>query len=374
MLATVLLLIAQADGFDRLEGRALADVPRSADARRRDALTIAELGALPNVLPGARSPIVVVKTDEGNPARLMLAPALRKPPGGRGEPVPILVIERLDTFEAGPATRRLARGRDLILFDGFRLDLDSGQVVPEGQGGDVQFVASGEGGPRLIVLKPAALFTLEKSPLPGAAEAARPSAGRAVVKGDFAGVYRLYANGQGTGRLELKVDEAGVVSGRLRSDQTGGTYKVTGQAAGDPPNKVRFAIDLPRTRPEYDGFLFVEGKGAIAGTFLLLDRTFGFFAVREGGTLAPDDDDAARGFEGADPGRVAIEVTADGTRIDGKPVDRGAVVEAMKAALRAHPGASAQIRAEPDVPVARILGLVEALREAGATSIRVGPK
>ena len=117
----------------------LAGLPRSDAAEARRSLTMADLGHLPNVLAGTRSAVVVVRTDEGNYARLQVAPALRNPPEGQGDPVPILVVERFDTFEAGPATKRIARGRGLTLFDGFRLDLDSGQVVPEGQGGDLLF-------------------------------------------------------------------------------------------------------------------------------------------------------------------------------------------------------------------------------------------
>jgi hypothetical protein len=225
-----------------------------------------------------------------------------------------------------------------------------------------------------VALKPAEMFTLTKSPL-AKPDAARPSSGRAVAKGDFAGTYRLFANGQTSGRLELAVDGEGIVSGRLRSDQTGGSYRVTGQVAADAPNRVRFAVDLPRTRPEYDGFLFVEGKGAIAGTFVMLDRTFGFFAVRDGGPLVPDGEEQdPKAFDETRPGRVAIVVTAEGLTIDGKPGDEAAVTEAMRAALAAEPQAWASLKAAPDVPAAKMLGLMERLREAGATAVRIGPR
>src|SRR5947209_1091735 len=86
----------------------------------------------------------------------------------------------------GLAARR-ARGKDLILFDGFQVDLDSGQVVPEDQGGDLQFRAKGEGGPRLLGLGKAKLYTLTKAPILESAADARPTLGRAVLPGDFAG-------------------------------------------------------------------------------------------------------------------------------------------------------------------------------------------
>lgn len=372
MLFAALILLGFVDDFDRLDGSALSGIPKSSDATRTESLSVKELGNMPSVLAGSRSPLVIVRTSELNPARLLVSPALRNPPEGKGEPIPILVIERFDTFEAGPATKRIARGRDLILFDGFRFDLDSGQVVPDGQGGDIQFLATGDGGPRLVSLKPATMFTVGKSPLSKEAKANQPSSGRVVTKSDFAGIYRLFANGQSSGRLELNVDESGVVTGRLRSDQTGGSYKVTGQAGGDSANKIRLAIEFPRTRQEFDGFLFVEGKGAISGSFLLLDKPYGFFAVREGGTLVPDGDDLGqKPFEDSKPGKFAISMTPSGCAIDGKPIEDAAIIKAFQTAQAADPSTWIQIESSPDVPAANLLKLTEALRDAGANHIRL---
>src|SRR4051812_17328853 len=102
-------LLGAADDFDRLEGAPLSAAVKSSEAKSAESLTIAEIGNLPNVLSGTRTALIVVKPGEGNPARLLVSPALRKPPGVQGDPVPILVVERFDTFEAGPATKRLAR-------------------------------------------------------------------------------------------------------------------------------------------------------------------------------------------------------------------------------------------------------------------------
>ncbi len=372
MLAVILLLIGIVDDFDRLEGPALSGIAKSADATKRDHLSISDLGNLPNVLEGSRSPLIIVKTDEVNPARLLVSPALRKPPGGQGEPVPILVIEKFDTFEAGPATRRIARGRDVILFDGFRLDLDSGQVVPDGQGGDIQFLATGEGGPRLVALKPATMYTLTKSPLAKEIKANQPTSGRTIAKSDFSGLFRLYANGQTSGRLELQVEEGGAVNGRFRSDQTGGAYKVTGQAGGESANKIRLAIEFPRTRQEFDGFLFVEGKGAITGSFLLLDKPYGFFAVRDGGTLVADGEDVGKTtFDETKPGKFVIIITSKGSSMEGKPIEEAAILVAFKSALAADPSISVSIESPKNLPAATMLKLAEALRSAGATVIRL---
>lgn len=288
-----------ADDFDRLDGPALAGVPKDASAHASASLSVHDLERLPRVLPGTRSAVIVAETGEGNVARLMVSAALRRPAGAgpragepaeteaaQAEPVPILVLERFDTFEGGAARTRLARGREVVLFDGFRYDLDTGQVVPEGQGGDVRFVA-GDGG-RLEALSGAKLYTLTASPLANAARPGAPSAGRTVVASDFAGCYRLFANGQASGSLELRVEEGGAITGRFRSDQTGNSYPVTGQTASDRPEWAHFEVEFPRSRQEFDGRLWTEGKGAMSGTARLLDREFGFFAIREGGRIVPE--------------------------------------------------------------------------------------
>ena len=140
---------AWAEEFERIEGEALAGVPRSKEATPHGQLTVGEIDALPNVLRESRSALLVATTDQGNLTRMLVSPALRRAPGSTKDPVPVLLVERFDTFDAGNLATRLARGKDLILFDGFQVDLDSGQVVPEDQGGDLQFRVQGEGGPRL---------------------------------------------------------------------------------------------------------------------------------------------------------------------------------------------------------------------------------
>ena len=61
---------------------------------------------------------------------------------------------------------------------------------------------------------------------------------------------------------------------------------MTGQVSAESPQKARFTIKFPRTEQEYDAFLWTEGKNVMAGSFTMSDRTFGFFAVREGTKLA----------------------------------------------------------------------------------------
>ena len=112
------------------------------------------------------------------------------------------------------------------------------------------------------------MFTLSQpfAPLDEAGAPPRPSPGRAVLPGDFAGRYRLFANGQWSGALDLKVGARGVVTGQFRSDLHGTTYAVTGPGCDRDPWSSPVRRGPPRARQEFDGYLFGEGKGALAGT------------------------------------------------------------------------------------------------------------
>src|SRR6266550_7930481 len=78
---------SRGDEFDRIEGEALAALPKSKDAKGHPSLTMGEIDALPRVLRDSRSAFLVARTGPGNLARLLVSPALRKTPGGPGAPV-----------------------------------------------------------------------------------------------------------------------------------------------------------------------------------------------------------------------------------------------------------------------------------------------
>ncbi|WP_435010364.1 ExbD/TolR family protein [Tundrisphaera lichenicola] len=363
---------ALADEFEQLDGPMLTRLVKGPEAKPRPQLTFGEIGAMPALLRDSRSALVLATTDRGNPARLLLSPELRKPASGVGEPIPVLVLERLDTFDAAGPANRLASRRDLVVFDGFQVDLESGQVVPEGQGGDLVFRASGEVGPRLEPVGPARLFTLDRAPQFDDAKVPRPTPGRRVVAADFAGRYRLFANGQWSGTLDLRVEDRGVVRGQFRSDLHGSAYPVTGQVAADVPQLVRFSISFPRARQEFEGYLWGEGKGAMAGTASLLERTFGFFALREGAQFAPDGQDLGPvgGSEVDRPGRHVVEIRADGPRLDGEATTLEALVASMKP-LAESGEAWVLIRIPADRPFGEILPFVEAVRASGVSTVRL---
>ena len=316
-------------------------------------------------------------TDGGNLARMLVSVALRKAPGGGGEPVPVLVLERFDTFEAGRMANRLARGRDLILFDGFRFDLDAGQVVPEGQGGDLQFQAADARNGSLVALGTTRLYALDRlPPAPAATASAAPSPGRTVVPGDFAGRYRLFANGLWSGVLELKVGAEGEVSGEFRSDLDGTAYPVTGQVAADVPHKVVFRVTLPRVRQDFEGLLWAEGKGAMAGTMTMLDHSYGFFALREGGRFAPEDVEVGTlptpGDRGR-PGRRVVTVRKDRSLLEGEALSGPEITDRLKGAVAADPATWVLLLVPGEITFADVRPTIEAIRSGGVATIRLAP-
>ncbi|HEV3122020.1 MAG TPA: biopolymer transporter ExbD, partial [Isosphaeraceae bacterium] len=328
---------------------------------------------LPAVLHDTRSALIVVQTDQGNLARVLAVPAMRKPPGGPGEPVPVLLLERFATFEAPRAMTRLARGQDLMLFDGFRIDLDSGQVVPEGQGGDLQFLAGKPDGPRLESIGGAKMFTLTSLSVPAAERTSSPSPGREVVPADFNGHYRLFANGQWSGTLDLKVDEGGAVSGQFRSDLQGTTYPVKGQVAAELPRHVQFTVKYPRSQHEFDGYLWTEGKGAIAGTVTLLNQPYGFFALREGGAFAPEGAEVTSDPREPAAGRTLLEIRADGTFVlGGKVVDATSLTAELKQMHARRSNTWVLIRAQPSLPYSALKAACDAIHAAGIKRVTLG--
>ena len=216
---------------------------RRADAHAQTRLSIRALDALPEVLRGERAAFVIVTTDQGNLAKILLSAGMHKRQisGGKEDLVPILIMDRFETIDAGDRMSFKARGRDLALFEGFQVDLDSGQVVPDGCGGDIRLAGAGAGagGLELQALAKSKLFTFEKPVAVAESTPGRPSAGRAVLPTDFNGRYSLMANGQVSGTLEINVDPEGVVSGQFRSDRNGAVYSVSGRVTADLPEEDR---------------------------------------------------------------------------------------------------------------------------------------
>jgi hypothetical protein len=231
------------------------------------------------VLPGTPGAFVLVRTNEGRYAKLVVQPARQTL--GEGRFLPTLRVERYVTYKGGEEEAVQASGRGLTLFPGYRLSLDLGQVVPEEVGGDVRFVADG---PKVFLqpLNKARLLLVVK-PMEGIGPKKGP---RVVVSPDkfdpsyFTGTYRLHDDGRRSGKLVLQVEADGSVSGALVSDKDGSKYEVRGKL-GVPPHSIQFTVRFPRSEQTFQGHLFTGDGKALAGTSRLQEREAAFYAVRE---------------------------------------------------------------------------------------------
>lgn len=272
----------RADEFSRIAGPFVSELMRRPDAHSHESLTIRQLESLPEVLPRVRTALLIVKTDEGNLAKLLVTPGLRKgKPGPTPLPlVPVLVVERFETLEASSYWSLKAHGKEIVLFGEFPFDLDSGQVVPEGMGGDILFTSAGGNGPRLLALGESRIYTFDRPVLPPAVAPGRPSSGRVVEAGDFTGSYHLIANGQWSGcskSRSRKAEKSPAASAPTPVDRS------IPYAARSPPANRNELVSPSSSRAEqvYDGLLWTEGKNVLAGTFTMLERPYSFVAVRD---------------------------------------------------------------------------------------------
>jgi hypothetical protein len=366
---------ALGDEFSRLDGPAFFALTSRADARLHSHLTLRQLDATPAVLRDERAALVLAKTDEGNLAKLLVSTGFRKlkPSAKDGPLLPVLIVERFETIDSGDRRSLKSHGKELTLFDGFQFDLDAGQVVPQGLGGDIVFLNSGPDGPRLAALNGAQLYTLEKPLAFPATSQGKPSDGRAVVPTDFTGRYLLMANGQWSGLLDLAVDQAGAVTGHFRSDRNGAAYAVTGQVAPDVAQKVGFSVQFPRARQTYEGYLWSEGKNVIAGSMSMLDHPYSFFALREGAPLfsAALDLDEHHDGAGIRARVVKLEPGADRYVLDGQARTAAELTDALAQAVKAEATARVLLRVSGAVPFERVRRAAETIRAAGVRSIKL---
>jgi hypothetical protein len=374
----ILTEISRGDEFSRLVGPTLFNLTQRADARGQEKLSVRSLEVLPEVLRGERAAFVIVTTDEGNVAKLLLSSGMRKRGGADGKPglVPVMIVDRFETIDAGDRMAFKARGRDLILFEGFQVDLDSGQVVPEGFGGDIRLAGGGAGDPELQALGTSKLYTFQK-PLPVATSVpGKPSSGRAVLPTDFNGRYHLMANGQTSGNLDLSMDPEGMVTGQFRSDRNGAAYPVTGKVAADLPRKIEFTIQFPRSKQDYEGLLWTEEKNVFAGTVQILDHPYSFFAIREGAALPSDSIELSQKplVQGSTNRVVILEDEADRYTLDGVAKTGDEIRTALVESARRHPSETVVLRVPESAPFDRVNRAIQIIRNTGNVSIRVAPR
>ena len=110
----------------------------------------------------------------------------------------------------------------------------------------------------------------------------------------------------------------------------------------------------------------------MAGTVSLLDRTFGFFAVRDGARYAPEGR-ALGSLQVSDadrPGRKLVEARGEQTRLEGQPTSLEAITAALRPIADADPAPWVLIRVRPDLKYADLARVVDAITSAGIGTIR----
>jgi hypothetical protein len=280
-LLTALLLIAPAcaDHFEHyinpILDKTIADGKNIKEHKELTASQIAEMG---EVLADTSDAFLIVRTNEDRWAKLLVQQARQR--FGKDKQAPMLLIEKYVTFKEATERTVKAKGENVHIYPGMRLNLDLGQFVPEALGGDILVEAVEKDSFKLKPLGNAKLYVLTK-PIPDVV----PKKAEKLVVGAtfeiryFNGTYKLYDDGRRSGKLKLEVNESGEVTGSFYSDRDGAKYEVFGKA-GDPQHAIRFTIKFPQVEQNFNGFLFTGNGKAIAGTTKLQNREAGFYAER----------------------------------------------------------------------------------------------
>ncbi len=278
-----------ADDFEALTLAVLKET-RAPKAVATPALTLAQLAAAPKPLGEApQSALLVVKTDAGNWCKLRVRLGGRK--DAKGAAVPAVLLERFATFSADPKQGALADRKDVLLFPGFGIDLDSGQIVPENLGADLRFAAAvgkapdgpaekamaGMPGPAGAGLAAGTLSSANGATLMLVQAPLLPPAAAAVQEG-YAGTFLLDAAGRWKGTLTLKTGAPGKLIGTFRSADTQAEHAVEGELKR-PGKRALLHVRFPRADLELEGHLWPSGE-RFAGTARLQDQEFGFVATR----------------------------------------------------------------------------------------------
>jgi hypothetical protein len=266
-----------ADAFDRYTNFILTKAPEAAGVQEVKQLTPELISDNDRVLSGTQGALVIVKTNDGRWAKLLVEAAFQKKDGKQ---LPILLIDRYVTYKEGQERAIQASGHNVHLYEGFQFSLDLGQVVPAAMGGDLRLVADKKSGSHVEPVGGAKMYLVTR-PLPGT----EPPKTTKLVVGEtfepryFNGTYKLYDDGRRSGTLKLKVENDGEVTGSYYSDKDGQKYDVSGKL-GTPKHTIQFTIKFPRTEQVFQGWLFTGDARAITGFSRLQERENGFYAVR----------------------------------------------------------------------------------------------
>ena len=263
-----------ADLFDQHTEYWLQQVSKS--GKPMSSLSQDEANSLKPLSPTLTSPCIVIQTNAGNWSKAMLAWGYRK---GNDKPTPVLLFERYVTYDSIRQGRTTAAGKDVMLFAGFQFNFDIGQVVPDGQGGDLKFTPDGT----IEAVGNAKLYVLNGSQLPkpknNESKTVQPADRKGVLSQDFSGTWDINVDGRWKGEWTILVEANGRGTGRYLSYDTRSHYEVRGRK-GLLPHNMKFSIQHDNSIQTFDAFLWTKDKSTLAGTSTIAGRTFGFFARR----------------------------------------------------------------------------------------------
>jgi len=275
----ILPLSLRADHFDHYSSPVLEKaVGDGKFVKEVKVLTATQVGELGEVLADSSATFLIVKTNDDRWSKLLVQPARQR--FGKDKQVPMLLIEKYVTFKESTERTVKAKGENVQIYPGTRLNLDIGQVVPEDLGGDLLVSADKETGFKITSLGAAKIYVLTK-PVPDVVpkKAEKLVVGATFELRYFIGKYKLYDDGRRSGTLNLEVNESGEVGGSFYSDRDGAKYDVVG-TVGNPRHAINFQIKFPQVAHSFSGFLFTGNGKAICGSSKLQEREAGFYAER----------------------------------------------------------------------------------------------
>ncbi len=123
---------ASFDEFGQLSGPLVFELLGRTDARSHTAITLRDLEALPAVLRGERAALVLVQTDQGNLAKVIVSAGFRrrKPSEQTSELIAVLVLERFETIVQATAGRSRRGARRSCSSTGFNSTSTPGKSFP----------------------------------------------------------------------------------------------------------------------------------------------------------------------------------------------------------------------------------------------------
>ncbi|MCA9117570.1 MAG: hypothetical protein KDA79_21015 [Planctomycetaceae bacterium] len=261
-----------ADVFDR---HTLAVLNSAIEGQSpRMALGLDEAVRLKTLGANFSSPCIIVRTNDGNTALALVGWGFRR---GTDGPLPVVLIERYVTWRSDRPDVTASSGQDVMLFAGFSFNFDIGQVVPDGQGGDLTLTSKAS----LEPLDRAKLYVLDGSAVPETdAATVEPEDHDGVLPSDFAGQWDVNIDGRWKGEWNLELKGPMQLEGIYLSDESRSRYRISGRV-GQAPNRARLTIELANSSQQVDALLWTTDKSTMAGSVTIAGQRFGFCAVRQ---------------------------------------------------------------------------------------------